>query len=510
MVSTNGSGIETPPDENQTTRNETVKEIRHRRRQEARIESHRQRSNNDALLNEFQSDAVEIEKRSVPGGARWTLYTVVGMLVAFIIWANWAQVDRIVTANGKLITTEQAVVIDTKLPSPIKSINARFGDKVSAGFVIATLDPTFSDADLKQLNSQKNALTAAISRLSAERDGVDFAMGEFDTDRDWLMQNQVFLERKKEYVASMNKFEAENSKLVVQLENSDVEIEGGLEAYKKFREYEEVIKKLVQTGSKPKSDVMNRELQSQDARMKYLSAKNRRRELLKSVETLAAERESFAASWRTKTVSDLVSVREQLAQVEQELSKANKSNEFVDLVVPDDLPYKEFVVLEVAEKSVGSIMQTGEPLFKLIPVGVPMEVEVEVDGKDVALIATATPEQVQAFVDDPKNELPNGSDVRIKLSSFPYQKHGTLDGVVRTISEGSFEKQLPGGVTNGVTTYKARVTILDPEQLERVPDNFRLMPGMTAAAEIKVGRRKVIEYLLYPLFRYMNEAIREP
>ena len=61
-----------------------------------------------------------------------------------------------------------------------------------------------------------------------------------------------------------------------------------------------------------------------------------------------------------------------------------------------------------------------------------------------------------------------------------------------------------------MTTYKARVKILDPEQLERVPENFRLMPGMTATAEIKVGKRKVIEYLLYPLFRYMNEAIREP
>ena len=238
--------------------------------------------------------------------------------------------------------------------------------------------------------------------------------------------------------------------------------------------------------------------------MTYLASKSRKRELLKSVETMAAERESFAASWRTDTVSELVAAREKLAQVEQELSKANKSNEFVELIVPEDLPYKEFVVLEVAEKSVGSIMQTGEPLFKLIPVGVPMEVEVEVEGKDVALIASATSEQIDSM------DLPKGSDVRIKLSSFPYQKHGTLDGVVRTISERSFEKRLPGGAASGVTTYKARVKILDPEQLERVPENFRLMPGMTATAEIKVGNRKVIEYLLYPLFRYLNESIREP
>ena len=133
-----------------------------------------------------------------------------------------------------------------------------------------------------------------------------------------------------------------------------------------------------------------------------------------------------------------------------------------------------------------------------------MEVEVEVQGKDVALINVATASEAL------EGRLPTGCDARIKLASFPYQKHGTLDGFVRTISEGSFEKQLPGGGVSGVTTYKALIEIVDENQLNYLPDNFRLMPGMTATAEIKVGRRKVIEYFLYPLLRYMDRSIREP
>ena len=54
------------------------------------------------------------------------------------------------------------------------------------------------------------------------------------------------------------------------------------------------------------------------------------------------------------------------------------------------------------------------------------------------------------------------------------------------------------------------IEIVDENQLNYLPDNFRLMPGMTATAEIKVGRRKVIEYFLYPLLRYMDRSIREP
>ena len=504
MVSTNGHGVETAEESTREVAEETVKEVRHRRRKEARTESFRKRSNNDALLNEFQPDAVEIEKSSVPGGARWTLYTVVCLLIAFIIWANWAEVDKIVTAQGKLITVEQAVVIDTKLSTPIKSLNAKFGDRVQAGFVIATLDPTFSDADLKQLKEQKNALNAAISRLSAERDGINFDMGEHELDRDWLMQYQVFSEKKREFAAGMLKFETENRKIDVQLKNVDVEIDLNFEAYAKFLEYGKKIKRLVATGSMPETELMNNELQNDAAKLKYVNASNRKKELIESIETTAAEKEAFIASWKTKVVTDLVTVREQYSRVEQELAKEIRSNEFVDLIVPDDLPYKEFVVLEVAEKSVGSIMQPGEPLFKLIPIGTPMEVEVEVEGKDIALIAAASEQEFES------GELKDGTKVSVKLSSFPYQKHGTLDGYIRTISEGSFEKPLPNGASSGVTTYKARVTLPYPDQLENVPDNFRLMPGMSAVAEIKVGRRKVIEYLLYPLFRYMGEAIREP
>jgi HlyD family secretion protein len=108
--------------------------------------------------------------------------------------------------------------------------------------------------------------------------------------------------------------------------------------------------------------------------------------------------------------------------------------------------------------------------------------------------------------------LPRGSQVRIKFDSFPYQKHGTIDGVVRKISEGSFEKDQNAAMLNpqAATMYKTRVELIDPTALQKVGNNFRLMPGMTVTAEIKVGKRRVIQYFLYPLLRYMDEWGREP
>lgn len=494
MATTNGTGV----------KEESVKEQRFRRRLEARTEAQRRRSNHDRLLTEFQPDAVEIEKQPVAGGARFTLYAIMGLIASFIFWANWAQVDKIVTAQGSLLTTEGPVVIDTKLTSPINTLNFKFGDKVEAGEVLATLDPTFSKADLEALEIRKKSLMANLARLHAEKENKEFSFEGHESDRDWIVQYRLFVERKIQYSSEMRKFDAKQTALDVQMQNTKLQIKGQLDQYARYKGYENGIKKLSRSGSKSSTDVLSSELQSTDAEMQVLASKAKLRELEKSKESVAADREAYIAGWRTEIVAEFATANETLNGLEQERTKAIRSNEFVELKVPNHLPYKEFMVLEMADKTVGSTMQPGEPLCKLVPVGVPMEVEVDIEGKDIGIIQAATAEQIAS------GDLPAGSEVRVKLASFPYQKHGTLDGVVRAISEGSFEKEMPNGAMMGVTTYKARVQLLDSSQLEEVGEHFRLMPGMAATCEIKVGKRKVIEYFLYPLLRYMDKSIREP
>ncbi len=491
MVSTNGTGLK-----------ESVKEQRYQQRRQARLDAHEARQDYDRVLTEFQPDAVEIEKQRVPGGARWTLYAAIGLICATVAWACWAQVDEIVVAQGKLITTVPPVLIDTNLASPIRTIDVRFGDRVVAGQQLATLDPTVSESDVDRLEAKQKLLVALKARLMAEQQGQDFSIAGHESDRDWLMQFQAFLERKNEYDAKLREFDAERSKLEVQQANNLTEIDHLKENYVDYRKYEEDIRRLAERKHKSETDVLSRKLQSNDARMKVQQAESKKLELEKEVESLQTRREAYLASWRSEIVLKHVESHEKIVEIEQDLRKAYRSREYVSVRVPDTLPYKEFVVFEVSENSVGSIMEPGEPLFRLIPIGVPIEAEVEIAGKDIARISEASTSEIES------GELPPGSRVRLKLASFPFQKHGTLKGVVRTISEDSFEKDLPDG--GAVTTYKARIRLLDPVRLDNVPADFRLMPGMNATAEIKVGKRRVIQYFLYPLIRYLDTSIREP
>ena len=493
MASTNGPRVA----------DESVSDKRARRRREHRVEQHRQKSNHDRLIDEFQPDAVELERQAVPGGARWTLYTVVALIASTIAWAYWAEVDRIVTAQGKLVSVQAPILIDSKLATPIASLNAEFGDQVPAGFLIATMDPTFSDADVKQLEVRKASLQAVIARLRAEREGRLFTIDGHEDDRDWMLQKQLFDDRKTEYESQMAKFDAQNEAFEVQLANNKREINSNIDNYDVYNEYLAEMVQLREKGSVSRLSVLQWEQQTKQAKQDVMSGASRSKELIQSMATVKAERNAYQASAKTKVVTELVKASDEQKSIEQETKKAMRQNQFVELRVPDDLPYDEFVVLERTENSVGSVMQPGEPLFKLIPLGADMEVEIEIEGKDISRLTSATTEEIA------NGNIPSGSEVRVKLNSFPYQKHGALSGAIRTIGEGTFEKTAPSGEATSLTMYKARVALEKPYNLAEVTDEFRLLPGMVATAEIKIGKRRVINYFLYPLIKG-SEALREP
>ncbi len=483
----------------------SVREQRRIRRESARIETIRQRRNQDDIIAEFQPDAVEIETRSIPGGARWTLYTVFALVASAIAWACWAEVDKIVTAQGKLITVDPPVVIDTQVAAAIRTMNVEFGDRVKAGQLLATLDPTYPEADLKQLHGRIAALEANIARLKAEQTESDFDPPIAATDKNYAMERSVFLRRRTEYEAKIREFEANKKKYAVLSKNNEADISSEFDKLDLYSGFLKTTRKLVKSGSKSELDLLGAVLQVGGAEKDYNTALGKREQYASEIDALDAQRDAYMATWSSDAVQMLAEATQSRKDAEQELAKLIHTNSQVELRVPNNLPQKEFFVLEVADVSVGSVSEPGQPVFRLVPLDVPFEVEADIPAKDVQLIQEGTAEQFAA------RELPKGSQVRIKVSAFPFQRHGTLDGVVRRISEGSFEKGEQAAILNpeAATTYKTRIQIIDPNALKDVSNHFRLMPGMTATAEIKVGKRRVIQYFLYPLLRYMDESFRE-
>ena len=184
-------------------------------------------------------------------------------------------------------------------------------------------------------------------------------------------------------------------------------------------------------------------------------------------------------------MEDLLSASRDRDGVNEQLQKADKRKKMVNLVSPIDA-----VVLEIAKLSEGSIVKEAEQMFTLVPISSQLEAEVKIDSIDIGYIK-------------------NGDIAHLKLDAFPFQKHGALEAKIRTISEDAFRRDTAVMAAGTQTYYISRVAFGDA-RLRHLPDKFRLLPGMTVTAEIVVGKRSVLSYLLWPLTKALNESIREP
>jgi HlyD family secretion protein len=153
---------------------------------------------------DFQSDARKIDERRPPWVARATLYVLVAVIITAVTFGAIAEVDRIVVAPGKLVTTASTIVAQPLETSVVRSLGARVGDIVRKGDALATLDPTFSEADAGQLRGKVKSLAAQIARLVSELDDRPYEPEVLDDDT--RLQSTIWVRRIEQNKAKLASF----------------------------------------------------------------------------------------------------------------------------------------------------------------------------------------------------------------------------------------------------------------------------------------------------------------
>lgn len=437
------------------------------------------------LTAEFQSDAIEIEQQAPPRLARATLYCVLALIVVAVAWATLSRVDMIVTAQGKLITTRPNLVVQPLETSVIREIAVKPGDRVNAGAVLAMLDPTFSQADLDQLRKKVAAFDASIDRLKAELSGDPYNVSD-SNNADDILQHKVFQQRKSAYDAQMQNYEAQIASAQANLTTAQDEETVLVKRLETMKSIETMRTTLMdkQVGSRLNF------LLSRDARLEVESNLARIRGNISDyqhrVDKAKADRKVFAEEFRKTAYQDLVETSTKREGAAEDLKKVELRRQLIMLRAPVDA-----IVLEIANRTIGSVVREAETLFVLVPRDVPLQAEVNVAGKDIGQVSVGQP-------------------VRIKFEAYPFQKYGTGTGAVRVISQDTFSSEAKAEGAGHASSPYYRVLVDLREAHLRLPrERAQFIPGMSITAEMKVGRRSVASYFLYPLLRGLDESIRE-
>jgi HlyD family secretion protein len=438
---------------------------------------------------EARPDWVAIAERPTPLFARRLLAWAAAFLFAAIAWATFSQIDRVVTARGKVVTRVPQVMVQPSEMAVVREVRARAGQRVSQGEVLATLDPTFAEADVGTIRATRDALGAQIARMREEVSGGE-TPAKFSTDpiHDAL-QRGIFESRRHQYSAQLRAFDSEIEELDVRLSRNAVQRTSLSETIAVLSEVEQMRSTLLDRGSGSRLQWLTIQNELMKARRELENTEKEPAELKARIEQVRAKRETFISDWNSKTLDALSTVERDYEKAVEQLKKAERRSNLVNLTAPVDA-----VVLEIAGRSIGSVVREAEPFFTLVPLDVPMELEIEIDPADVGFVHT-------------------GNTVRIKLESLPFQRHGTLTGRLVVVGENTVtatdSARSPSEPAKQVYRGIVELTSEVQSSLRELPASFRLIPGMRVVAEIQIGKRSVISSLLDPIMRTVDEGLRD-
>ena len=422
---------------------------------------------------------------------RLVLYTLLALFAVLLLWAVLGRLDIVAVAQGKLVPQSFLKVVQPADSGVVKEILVKEGDAVTAGQPLMRMDTSLSVADRKVLETDFRLRALQLRRIDAELKSAPLVKKASD---DPALFAQVEAQYRAHRQAYQDAFDTERAALTKAQHDlkSAIEVEAKLkQTLPIFREQEKGWNKLAEEGFAGKLMALDR-TRSRIETEQELHAQTQNVESLKAAIEQSTKRiAQITSNYQQQLHNERIEAESQYNKLDQELAKNTYKQDLLELKAP-----QAGIVKDLATHTQGTVVSPGTVLLTLVPNNDPLLAEVWVDNVDSGFVEV-----------DQK--------VKLKLEAYPFQKYGMLDGVVRHVTYDATDKNAdangerkPDSSAPTNLSYRALVA-LNSSQLESQGLRYKLTPGMQVAAEIHLGSRSVIEYLLSPIQKTVHEAWRE-
>ena len=423
-------------------------------------------------LHEFKPLLIEIEDKPLNPLGRIILYLVLAIMVFGTAWLILAKVDVVVSAQGKVIPSGEIKILKPLESGVVSKIFVKESDRVKKGDILIQIDPTVTDASLSSKQDDLAVIDSDIFLLEALINESNLSKDEINK----LNSSQLNLyNSQRQILASTyesNKAKLNSAKLNIKANESEVNRLGLLlskEEEAKIRlqkvldliakkEYEEVSKNII--NLKEQKDIALYRLKESNKKLEEIIEENQ-----KAIKTIKS-------SWIETSLNKEKEKRELGAQINAILF-SNKTQQIKSPV--DGFVGKLLIHTE------GGVVSPNDNLISIVPSDAPLIIKANVLNKDIGFLKL-------------------GQEVAVKIDTFSFQKYGLLYGNIIEISKDAIEDERLGLI------YEIKIK---PKSLDiKVEGEIRQLEiGMSVIAEVKTGKRRVIELFIYPIIKYMDEGL---
>jgi HlyD family secretion protein len=438
---------------------------------------------------DFAPALVRLQESAPNPLGRKVLWTLVALLAGLILWAILGRLDIVAVAEGKLIPQSYVKIVQPAEAGIVKDILVREGEAVRTGQVLMRMDTLLTEADGKAIEADYRRRRLQLRRIDAELTGAPFQVETGDPP-------DLAREIEAQYRANRAALDAALAEERTRLEKSRQELAAAEQVKNKldatlphYRNQDKAFEKLARDG-------FAGSIMASDKRRERIE---KEQELATQLHVIESARAGIAQS--EKKLAQLTSDYRRLLYAErnetqgtadklaQELAKQTHRQTLLELKAPQDS-----VVKDLATHTAGTVVQPGTVLLTLVPREDTLRAEVWVSNEDIGFVR-------------------QGQKVKLKFAAFPFQKYGMVEGTVEHVSADAADAAA-GNTPDGKPAkgqplvYKALVA-LKAMKLEVDGERLALTAGMQASAEIMLGTRSVLEYLLSPVQEAWHEAGRE-
>ncbi len=433
----------------------------------------------------FIRDAEAAVNDAPPRMSSIFLFTCVALFTAFIGWAYFAQIDEVTRGEGKVIPSIKKQIVQSLEGGIVKAILIHEGDTVSKAQVLLRIDDTGFSSDLGELIAKHRSLSIQVKRLQSESVNPDALKIKFGEDLRKLAPQAVANEETLFEIrksALNNQLSLLGERLIqrqqelAELKENKKRYQNGLKiAMREFKMKEPLAKR----GIVSKTDVLRLEREISDLKGQLASTEQGIPRVEASIREAERLRDEQKLSFRQGAQTELNAKLSELSIVNQSLKAANDRVYRTDIRSP-----VSGIVNKLHTNTIGGVVRAGESLVEITPIEDILRVEVQISPKDIAFV---TPNQ----------------KALVKLTAYDFTIYGGLEGKVEIISSDSIKDE-----TTKESYYL--VTIRTNESfLRKGNEILPIIPGMVAQVDIITGKKSVLDYLLKPILKAKQEALRE-
>jgi adhesin transport system membrane fusion protein len=419
-----------------------------------------------------------------PRFGSYIMYGFIAFIVISLIWAYFAKLDEVTVGEGKVIPSSQVQVIQNLEGGIISSIPVKVGDLVQKGDVVVRLDETRFSSSLGETRAKHEALTAKVARLNAEANGTPLQLPpELIKTNPTVAQEEraLYISRQLELDTSISVLIQQSSQRGQEMQEKKAKLKQLEESYNLIDKELKMSRPLAAQGVMSEVEILRLERQLSDLKGEMDST----RLSIPRLEQAIVEAQNKIAAAKAKFRSD--------AAVEASLASAELAGTSATNVAAEDRLARTSVrapltgvIKQIKVNTVGGVLQPGMEIMEIVPMEDNLLIETKVRPSDVGFIHP-------------------GQEAMVKLSAYDFSIYGGLEATVESISADTITEDKNGKSESfylvQVRTKSNSFTI----SKKKLP----IIPGMMATVHIKTGRKTVMTYLLKPVLKAKNEALRE-